>query len=244
MSFMKRIITLVLSVILGITAFAQTSQYTLYMMKGNVKMKEKLYEDAILLYQMAKASKDAPIPNKADEMISEAKKKIAERDAPKPEDKPVQNQPKTNGPTPPKPPVSSSSSSSLIVDARYQESGLALEEKGTEWRMMEETISTPSDYHLKIYNDKMEIVGHTNLDGSAVSTCLEGTILPLVRETSDYKVYSSGIEGEMFMLSKHPGQVTVYEQTRTYYQLFRIQQGKRLILLSDVEIEVLELNKK
>lgn len=259
---MKRFLTFLFAICISVFSYAQ-SEYTRHMLQGNVKYNEGLYEEAISFYQRAITSADAPADiSSAKEKIAQCKKKIAERNAPRPrksqrqpnasQDKPAesstpQKTPNTpakvenpvSEPAPAPAPQTPKASHVLVGTFEYAEPGIYFLEIGGEWKIQDDVCSEPSFYTLKIYEDEIRVETHIDLEGAMSVVCPSGTVIKLTDEDDNYRLYSSGKDEESFAVSKKPFET----ELGSYYHVYRVVGNKRIPLISEVEVKMLDMNR-
>lgn len=185
--------------------FAQSS-FSLYLMNGDVKMKESFYDMALSYYR--KALSEATTP----EDVSTAEQRIREC---------------KRAMTPPGETRSTSKTKRIFTD-QYLETGEIYDKLSDEGPSSSKEEDYPlSLYQIEVFRNSLIIVSHVDQeDLQELDDLPAGTVLPLVEETESYRRFSSGKEGEHFIVLKE----VMSNSYGRYRIIFREQNNQFYIL--------------
>lgn len=212
---MKKAIFCFLLLLIGFVSLAQTA-YSNYLLNGDIKMKEHFYEMALSYYRKALSEASSP------EEVTVAEQKI--RDCNRMMASVKEHE------------MITSSNTKLLFSDQYLETGDFVDEDTKEIRQISDEEDYPlSLYRIEVYRDALVIVSHEDEQTSTERKDIPaGTVLPLVEETSNYRRFSSGEDGENFIVFKKVrgnsyGQYRLIfrEQDEQYYVLYPMAYVKK-----------------
>ena len=185
---MKKVLFCLLLILVCAVSLAQTS-YKQNLLNGDIKMQEHFYEMALSYYQKAKEEASTPAEaSTAEQRIRECERALN----PAPEETVIVS--------------SRSAKSKKLFTDQYLETGdiydASIQDRTPS---LDESDYPLSLYHIEVYRDMLVILRHADFRTSEeVEELPSGTVLPLVKETAEYRQYASGEDGESFFVFKKP----------------------------------------
>ena len=211
---MKKIVSTLLTVLLCAWCFAQ-STFTSYIIKGDVKLKEKFYEMALNYYKQARAvASDGTETALAEKKIAECNRLMNPEPA-----------------EPSKADKAEKAKSKILFTDQYLETGDEFSMAMNEIIYAEEQGEI-SLYNIEVHQDYIVILSHA--DGETEEQLEDipaGTKIPMVSETKEYRKYSSGDDGEFIVFKK-----AQKNDFGSYHVVLRVDGKQYLKLYSTAEI--------
>lgn len=123
----------------------------------------------------------------------------------------------------------------------YLETGVFFVKKDGEWIVQDEPFCAPSVYTLRLYGNRIEITSIRDMEGKVINK--RKVTIPLDSSDEEDIVFCSEEADITFIMKKKIRSVTLFEKEESYFEIRHMIGDKMLLMLSPVEIKMLDIKK-